>query len=267
MMKNKTMIWAFAFIFLIAIMQSASSEMWMWSNTFIDTPKQTLTHHTYIQIDDTSNALVTIGQTVPIELIAGLGVDLPLNLTTSNLTGLGSIDYCNYTISVTNNIYDLSLFGNTNYKIINQTITNYNVYYPSGSNATNNVTQFYLRAKDLLTADFVCHYTNVADLNNSVVLSNQIATVSAYIPAFQCDGCSKYTFENLVNQNDQFAESINNATAFYDNFQNLVDKDFFVWLVVSWLIKIALILTAVGLIFVAMYFLYIFFKSIAEKIR
>lgn len=261
-MKNKMMIWAFAIILLIVLVNGASAEEFLWQNTIIDNQKQTLTHHTYIQIDDTSSALVTVGQTVPTELIVGLSNDLPLDLTQSG--GLGTLDYCNFTLSITNNIYDLSPIGFTTYKIVNQTITSYNKSY-SNVNATNDVYQFYLKDKDSVTADISCHFTNPADLQNSQY--TDIGSIAIFTPAFQCDGCSKYTFENLVNQNDQASESINNATTFYDNFQNLVDKDFFVWVVVSWLIKISLIFVAVALIFLAMYFLYIFFKSIAEKIK
>jgi hypothetical protein len=250
-------------ILLIVLINLSSAEINMWTQTVTDPDKQLVIQHSFFSIDDTSDSLITVGQTVPIIINGQTHNVLPFNISTNYSQYPNAIvDYCNFTITVFRNIYDLSLFGTTNYKIINTTLEITNDYFDSAITSVNH--QINLRAKDSASVDMSCHYTNKDTL---FIEGHYFGEITAFVPNYACKGCSEYSFEELSNENAKLQETVDQETSVYAKIQGLVDKNYIIWQIFSWFVKIALLLFSVGLLFAGMYYFYIFFKSIGDSIR
>jgi hypothetical protein len=259
-MKNKILM-AFAMIFLIAFISQASADIWSWQDTIIDTNRSIVRHHAYYQVQDTSFVNILIQFPIPIELVVGVQ-DLPYDIGATYPQFAGSyVDWCNYTITWQKNEYDSTL-GLTNWKIINTSLITTNTFFANTS-ATNQVDKYNLRARDGLIADIDCHYTNPETLFIDNVYFGQI---SSYVPAYECLGCSDKSFEQLTQENLVLEKRLTEETDMYTQIQSLVDKNFMIWTILSWFVKIALIFLAIALMFVGIYYFYLFFKSIGDKI-
>lgn len=261
-MKNKILLSIIAGIFLVLLINSASAELWGWSQTIFPT-KNIVRYHLYYQIEDTSSDLITIQKPVPIQLLANVQ-NLPYNISTYYPQYPNAlVDWCNYTITWQRNIYDNSFFGDRKFNIINTTLETANTFYQN-TNATFNISIYNLKAKDGLLADMDCHYTN----NDTLFIENTyFGFITGYIPSFECSGCNDHTFEELTNLNEQILSNNFQEVGIFNQVQNVVEKNFQVWIILFWIIKISLILTAVLLMFVAIYYFYLFFKSISDGIR
>lgn len=252
---------AFAMIFIIAFIAQASADIWSWEDTLIDQNRSIVRHHAYYQIQDTSFANILIQKPVRVELVAGIQ-NLPYDIGAGYPQFAGSyVDWCNYTITWQKNEYDSTL-GLTNWKIVNTTLETTNTYFANTS-ATNQVNQYELRARDGLIADIDCHYTNPETLFIDNIYFGQI---SSYVPAYECEGCGDKTFEQLTQENLVLEQRISEETGVYTQIQSLVDKNYTIWVILSWFVKIALIFLAIALMFVGIYYFYLFFKSIGDKI-
>jgi hypothetical protein len=86
------------------------------------------------------------------------------------------------------------------------------------------------------------------------------------MPSFECEGCTQYTLEELSYQTEKSDEITANEVAMYDKIQIAVDWNFQIWLILSWIIKIAMVLVAVGLIFASVYYFYVFLRDIEKEI-
>jgi hypothetical protein len=251
MMKNKILVGIIALIFLISL---TSAEVNVFQSVIIDNQTSSVTQHTSFQLEDTSSSLLLLHKYVPVNVIYSTQ-DLPFSLGDSR----GFIENCTLNI-----LHQANRYSSDNDLLTNLTLENETYVITNASSAPPITLNYRLLSRDYLSADFTCYYSNNQYLYFENILGGN---VQIQIPAFACKGCTESSFQALTDANADIENRTTEATKFYVNFQNLVDKDFFIWLVVSWLIKIALIFIAVGLIFIAMYFLYIFFKSISEKIK
>lgn len=260
-MNNKILSTIFAMIFLILFISQVSGDIWSWQDTVIDTDRSIVRHHAYYQIQDTSYVNILIQKPVPVELVAGVD-NLPYNISIYYPQFPNAlVDWCNYTITWQKNEYDNTL-GLTDWRIVNTTLETTNTFF-TNTNATNQVNQYKLRARDGLVADMDCHYTN----NETLFIENTyFGQISSYVPAYECEGCGDKTFEQLTQENLFLSQRIAEETAVYTKIQSLIDKNYQIWVILSWFVKIALIFLAVTLMFVGIYYFYLFFKSIGDKI-
>lgn len=260
-MKNKLFLSVIAGLFLILFMQSASAEVWVWTNTIF--PNETMVrYHAYYQIEDTSFTNILIQKPVRVQLIGNVQ-DLPYNISQYYPQYPNAyVDWCNYTITWQKNEYDSTL-GLTDWKIINTSLITTSTLFQN-TNATFQIDTYTLRARDGLIADMDCHYTNPDTL---FIDNNYFGFISAIIPAFECKGCGDYTFEEVTNLNEQIEANNFQEKGFADKIQQVIEKNFQVWIILFWFIKIALVGVAVILIFLPMYYFYMLIKSIQENIR
>ena len=264
-MKNKLLTSMIGMIFLVTLLvlnvNMASAEVWTWTNTIF--PNESIVrYYAYYQIEDTSNDLITIQRPIPIQLISDVET-LPYNISQFYPQYPNAyVDWCNYTITWQRNIYD-STYGFTNYQIVNTTLEVTNIFYEN-TPATFNVTQYYLKARDGLIAQIDCHYTNP----DTLFIDNlYFGFITAYIPSFECSGCGEHSFEELINLNKQIEDNNFQQLGLTDKLQQIVDKNFQVWVILYWILKIGLIFLGIVLIFVPLYYFYLLFKSISDGIK
>jgi hypothetical protein len=251
------------FCILTILPNFVNAEVSLWNNVILDTNNSIVKHHLFYQLTDTFQQVE--GQT-GIFAIADLvkshrnkvvlvGLYYDVNAIPYNLT-YGSVDYCNLSIKQFHNVYDSSgeLTG-SNY-------TSDSLLFGTGV-ATAGSFLVNMKADDTITADMSCHYTDTRSLFEDNILVGKITT---FIPSFSCADCEQYSFEELSNEVDRTDEIIAEQNAMWTNIQNVIDFNFTGWLILSWLIKIAIIFIAVGLLLTTIYYIYNFVKSIEEEI-
>lgn len=259
MKKVYSMLSIFAVVFVLCIIQ-VSAEVILFQDTFIDRNQSLVTQHAYYQLQDTSINLITIIKPVKIKL-SNQVQSLPYNISAVYPQYPNAlIDWCNYTIVQQKNIYDTTLGLTTqgNYNILNTTYERTNIFYQN-INATGNITDLELRARDGVVVDMTCHYT---DPNTLFIDNVYFGSISAYIPAFECLGCSSHTFEEVTKVNDAYLANLQQSNKLFTYTQSLLDKNVFIIGVIVWIIKIALIFLALGMIFMFFRYLYIFVKRV-----
>lgn len=233
-------------LFLIPI---ASAEINLFNSVIKDNSVSMVRHHIFYNFDDTSASQIGKNKDIPIALNYVVQA-LPYNLT------YGNVDYCNLTILHFKNEYD----GNGDF--INSTIETQSLYFTSIP-TTSGFLIFNMRSRDNLLGDISCHYTDINSLYEQNVLVGKIGT---YLPSFECVGCSDFSLEELSNQIENNEEIANNELEIYDKVETFFSWNMQVWLIASWLIKIAFILLAITLIFSGIYYFYKYLKSIEELI-
>jgi hypothetical protein len=255
-MKNKIIILMTA-IFLLISIASISGEEYLWNSVSLDYTDQTVNNHAFYWFDDTSETHAGMQKDIPITFYYVVQ-QLPYNLTN------GNVDWCNLTITHFRNIYGIFFipFTEISTSIINTTIETQNVYFTTAPVTSGQIT-INVRKSDTLNADMKCHYENVSDLYEDNILVGQITT---YMPSFECNGCSQYDFEQLTYETENAESITQNQLEIYDRVQTVIDWDFQIWLILSWVIKIAFLLLAVGLIFLGVYFFYQFLRKLSENI-
>lgn len=248
---KKLMIFALILIMinLIFCIKLINAEMYFWENIIIDNSTSTVTQHGYYQFQDSSNSF--IGRNKNIEIVLWYTVEaLPKSLY------IGSVDWCNFTISHIKNEYDKE--GN----FLNYTTNIYNYYFTNSSLNSSQLT-FYLKDRDSLVNDMVCHYTNIDELYVDNALIGRYGT---YFPAFECDDCGDYTIEQLSNEIEKIDKTTQNQISIYEKIQNLIYMNFQIWLILVWLVKLGFIIAGIGLIFLGIYWFYLFIKDIEQRI-
>jgi hypothetical protein len=255
-MKNKILILMTAILLLISI-GSVISEEYLYNTVSLSQSEQTVNNHAFYWFDDTSETHAGMQKDIPITFYYVVQ-QLPYNLTN------GNVDWCNFTITHFKNIYGVSFeFGiGWSSSIINTTIETQNVYFTTALITSGQIT-VNVRKSDTISADMKCHYENVSDLYEDNLLIGQITT---YMPSFECNQCSQFDFEQLTYQTENAESITQNQIAIYDRIQTVIDWNFQIWLILSWIIKIVFLLLAVGLIFSGVYFFYQFLKKISESI-
>jgi hypothetical protein len=262
-MKNKLLIMVMGMIILLAIIpQFANAEIYLWNNVIVDNATSVVKYHAYYWFDDTSARGIGKQKDVPIDLIYDVQA-LPYDLTIGGY--YGSVDWCNFTTRHYHNIYGTTFTawqGFSGGELLNTTTEIQSVYFSGGGFTTDKIT-INMRDKDSLTADMTCHYTDSRSLYVENVLIGRYTT---YMPSFECEGCTQYTLEELSYQTEKSDEITANEVAMYDKIQIAVDWNFQIWLILSWIIKIAMVLVAVGLIFASVYYFYVFLRDIEKEI-
>lgn len=258
-MKIQLLTLMMGMILLMAIMPTfVSSEIYLWNSVVKDNVTSVVKYHAFYFFDDTSAKGIGKQKDVPLTLMYQVQ-SLPLTLDSGN-----QIDWCNLTISHYHNIYGTTFIawqGFLGGELLNTTTTTQNLYFNSGS-SSDKIT-INMRDKDYLTATFTCHYTNNTNLYEKNILAGNFAT---YMPSFECEGCSQYSLEELSQQTEKQSEITTNELAIYDKIQIAIDWNFQIWLILSWILKIAFIFVGIGLIFASVYYFYIFFKKLGEAI-
>ena len=254
---KKILILMIGIVFLLGI-ANVSAEEYLWNTVSLSSTAQTVNHHAFYWFEDTSASGIGNNKDVPITFYYTVQ-RLPYNLTN------GNVDWCNLTITHYRNIYGTQFVAWQGFyggELLNTTIETQNVYFTTAPVEYGQIT-VNVRNRDTINADMKCHYENVSDLYEQNILVGQITT---YMPSFECSGCSKYDFEELSNQITTEESITQNELAIYDKFQTVVDWNFQIWLILSWVIKIIFLLLAVSLIFGGVYYFYSFLKKIAQEI-
>jgi hypothetical protein len=250
-------------IFLLAIMTTfVNAEVTFWTDINIDYDDQTVVQHGYYQFDDTSAK--GIGRNKPIEVILWYDVSaLPFNLNPSNYSGY--VDWCNFTITQYKNEYGTEYIawqGFVGGEYLDTTVEIDN-YYFANTTASSGQLSYDLKDKDSLIIDMKCHYT---DANSTFADSVLFGRFTTYFGAYECDDCEEYSLEELSNEIERNEQATAEGTEIYEKIQYVIDMNYNLWLIASWLIKIAFVFTALGLVFGGVYWLYLLFKNIEREI-
>lgn len=252
-------------IFLAVLLSvSVKSEMVSWSSVAIHENTNSVSHHSYYQYYDDIEELSRGGQLIvdlKRSLLSGRTNNVivwaniePMPYVTANYT----ISYCEMNVSWMKTDYD----NDGNLISTNETILGF-TYSGGGINTTE--LYFELKNRDSLVTDVQCYYntTNPTYLYDESVLFGRSGI---YIPANKCNDCEEFTLEQLSNEIERQDQIIAEETSIYVIIQKVIDFNFQIWLILSWLVKLLLLIVAVFLVFYAIYYLYVFLKDIHDKI-
>jgi hypothetical protein len=257
MMKNLVL----TGLFLLFISPLITSEMYLWNSVIVDEPNSVVKHHAFYWFDDTSAR--GIGKQKDIPIILWYEVEpLPYDLASRGYWG--EVDWCNLTIKSYHNIYGTTFVafqGFSGGDLLNTT-TEVQTYYFTNTSLSYGQIVLNMRDKDSFVADMICHYTD----NRSLYVENAlIGRFTTYTPSFECEGCSKYSLEELSNQVEKQDEITANELEIYTAFQSMINWNFQIWLVMSYVVKIGFVFVAIGLIFATGYYFYMFLKKIGDE--
>lgn len=235
-------------VFLLASMNFVQSEIFLWNDVNINQDENLTIYHAFYKVDDTSEGFRWRNRDIPIEFFYNIQ-SLPFSLAG------GSVDWCNFSITHYANEYD----SEGNY--VDTTINRQSIYFDSG--VYDGIISIDVRDADEVTADVKCHYTNQSTLYQEHAL---IGRFDITIPSYECRGCSEYTLEELSNEVERTDEITGNELRIYNIMGIIVNLNYRLWLIVSWIIKIFLLVFAIGLLFGGVYYLYKFLEDIAKRI-
>jgi hypothetical protein len=243
---------------------SVSAEISLWNNVLIDEDESVVKQHAFYTMEDTSSRGIGANKDTPIYVWYNVEA-LPYDLNSYNPNYNGVIDWCNLTIRHYKHTYGTDFFafsGSYGGSLLNTTTETQSVYFANTSQTSDTIL-INLRDRDSLNIDMSCHYT---DSNYLYVESVLIGGFTTYSSSFECDTCTQYSLEELSHQTEKEEEITLNEVAVYDNIQTMIDWNFQIWLIMSWIIKIGMVLVAVFLIFAGGYYFYVFLKDIANNI-
>jgi hypothetical protein len=264
-MKNKNIFgMILGTIFLLAIMQNISGEIFLWNTVTTNNITNMTNFHAYYQFEDTSTTGIGSGQDT--KVIFRYHIEpLPLNLTGDNVT-FGEIDYCNFTIIHTRNIYGVTFVafeGFSGGQLLNTTIETQNIFAEANASVNDGELFVLMRDKDSVVADMKCHHTTLEGLYENNILAGSFAT---YMSSYECSQCIDYSLEQLSNMAVRNENITASQISVYHNVQRVVDFNWQIWLIISWVIKIGFIFVGVGLIFAGVYYFYIFFDNMGREL-
>jgi hypothetical protein len=249
------------FILMLAILLSFNfvhAEVTYWQDTLLLDSTGIVRYHAFYQFDDTSANAIGRQKDIPVEIFYNVN-SLPYNLT------YGTVDYCNLTLIHYKNIYGTNFVafqGIVGGELLNTTITTQNVYFNSGS-YSGTLTEN-LRDKDYMTVDMDCHYTDTRSLYEQNIL---VGSYTTFFPSFACDECSQYTVEELTNAVDNSDNQTAQEMLIYNSVGTIVNYNYQIWTILSWLIKIGFLIFSISLIFAGVFFIYKFLKEVGNDIR
>jgi hypothetical protein len=239
---------------------SVKSEMYLYNNVEKINSSGIVDYSAFYFFDDTSSTGIGKQKNVPI-IFYYVVEPLPLNLSGSH----GVVDWCNFTIVHTHNIYGTTFIAWQGFfggELLNTTIETQSYYFDNASLNSGKIL-INMRDKDSVSAKMKCHYSNSNYLYDESILAGRFTT---FMPSFECKGCTQYTLEDLSNQVEQQENITANELSIYQNIQTAVGWNFQVWLIVSWVLKIGFIFLGVALIFIGVYWFYLFLENIARQI-
>jgi hypothetical protein len=264
-MKNKNiMMIIMGMIFLVVTMQLISGEIYLWNEIKVDNTTQIVNYHAYYQFLDTSASDIGSGTYTALTLKYHIE-PLPLNLTPDGAT-LGEVDWCNFTITHIKNIYGTTFVafeGFSGGQLLNTTVETQNIYFSTNASVDEGLIVILLKDKDSVTADMRCHYTTSDGLYWKNILAGRFDT---FMSSFECSQCKDYSLEQLSNMAQRNENITANQVSVYYNIQKVVDFNWQIWLIVSWILKIGFIFIGVGLIFAGVYYFYVFFSNIGREL-
>lgn len=263
-MKNKNLVFAVGMIFLLLIISNISAEVFLWDSVTKDNSTQIVNYHVYYQFDDTSTTGIGLSQDTPITLVYHVEA-LPLDLTPDG-ANFGNIDYCNLTISHTKYIYGTNFVafeGFSQGELLNTTVETQNIYFGTNASINTGSIVLLLRNRDSVVADMKCHYTTLDGLYENNILGGFLTT---YMSSYECSQCVDFSLEQLSNMAEKNQNITANQLSIYTNIQKVVDFNYQIWLILSWVFKIGMIFVAVGLVFAGVYYFYVFFSNIAKEL-
>lgn len=250
-MKYKILTLAISMILLMVIMPNfVNAEIFLWNDVITSKAGNFTSHHAYYQLDDTSDGFKWRNREVPIT-IKFTTQDLPFNLS----AGHGQVTSCNFSFTAFHNTYDDD--GN----FLGDTTESGSFFFDSGINE-GEVT-ILLKDDDDITADFKCIYTDNEFLFESNILVGRIST---FLPSFECKGCTEFTLEELSDEIDRSENTIRSELAIYKIIQDVIKRNFQLWLIASWIAKTFLLIFAIGLIFASAYYMWKFFEDVSKRI-
>jgi hypothetical protein len=255
-MKNKRLEFITAIFLLLVILSlmPVRAELSMHNSVALinktSTNETIVRYHSFYQFDDTSSD--GIGRWIAIPVFYNIDVEpLPYNLS------YGEVDWCNFSVTHYRNNYDSS--GN----IINTTTDIESEFF--GTNVSHAIAVNYqlMKARDSAEANMDCHYTDVRSLYEGNVLVGRFTT---FFPSFVCSGCTQYTLEELSQQTAINENLTANQLGVYSNVQKVVNYNYQIWVIASWIAKIGFVFIAIGLIFLGIYYFYNLIKNIEQQI-
>jgi len=247
-------------ILLIAIMLSisfANAEMNLWNNAVLDKTNSIVKYHAFYVFDDTSSKGIGKNKDVPVIVYYNVQA-LPYNLTG------GAVDWCNLSITSFHNIYGTDFIAFQGFfggQLLNTTTDTQSYYFGTGG-ASNGQITLNMRDKDNAIIDMSCHYTDPNYLYQDNVLVGRFTT---YLSSYECEKCTQY-YEEVSNEADYSDELTQNELGIYNKVQSVITWDYQVWLIASWVIKIAILFIAVALIFSGAYFFYSYLKKLGNSL-
>lgn len=245
-----------AFIFLLTIIllnvNNASAEINLWTNTIVDSNSSTVSMYELINVGDTSTAIASIPRATPVTIRYDTQL-LPYNISQYYPQYQNAVvDWCNLTLKFEANEINTTSGQIQNYSTL---VTSY--YFTNFSSGTLN---YNMNNEDVLSVEMKCHYTNPDTLFIDSVYFGQFAV---FFPARSCTGCDEHSFEQLTQANDAFASGAVQELGIYGIIQNIVEKNFQLWFIVAWILRIGILLASVGLIFAGVYFMYVYITKLA----
>jgi hypothetical protein len=226
---------------MILLSYFAQGELYLWNTVSKDYANDLVKYHAFYTFEDTSASGIGKSREIPIDFL----------VTTENLPfsvgGVVNIDWCNFTLVHYKSVYDND--GN----LINTSKETESRYYTSGVNSETITIN--AKARDRIIADMSCHYDDGDYLYYENVLGGRFTTFTG---SYECSGCTEFTLEELTNQINNLENISNQEIQIYENVQKVVDYDFQVWLVLSWVVKIAFIFIAIFLIISSIRYFYNF---------
>jgi hypothetical protein len=253
-MKNKLLMFVMSAILLLTIMSNfVSAEVYLWNNVIVDTNSSLVKYHAFYWFDDTSAKGVGTNKDVPVTLWYVVEALPYMNLSA------GEVDWCNFSITHFENIYGTLVATG---QLLNTTTDTQSYYFANSSLSDGKIT-INMKSRDNMIADMTCHYTDSSSLYQDNALIGRFAT---FMPSFECAGCTQYTLEEQSNAIEKSDEITANELSIYDKIQTFIGWNYQVWLIMSWVIKIAFIFLAVLLIFGIVYYFYIFLVNLAKEI-
>jgi len=243
-------------IFILLVSPLIQGEIYLWNDVLKNTTDcvDCVKDHLYYKLVDTSAREIGRNKDVPIYLAYNIQ---PLPYDLSGYGYGGEIDWCNLSTRHFINEYDNQ--GN----LINTSTEEQNIFFENTNATSSGSFQINMRSRDSVIADISCHYTDPTYLYVENVLFGRWTT---YMPSYECEGCTEYSLEQMSQETEQNEQITANELTIYNNIQKVVDWNFQIWLIASWIIKIAFVLIAISLIFAGVYYFYIFLQNIANEI-
>jgi hypothetical protein len=243
MKTSKILLLFISFFILINSINFIYSEVYLYDTVIRDNSTSTVNFHAFYVFQDTSVTGKGAGQEIPLTFWYQVEA-LPINISIA----LGDVDWCNFTIKHYRNSSLLETFNS----------------YFENSPANNSKIVVLMKDRDSLTADMKCHYTNL----DGIYAGNSLAgDFNLYMPSLQCTQCIDYSLEQLSDATARNENITRDSMGIYSSIQKVVNFNFQIWLIISWVLKIGFIFIALGLVFAGVYYFYVFFSNIGKELN
>jgi hypothetical protein len=230
----------------LLLVTTASAEIYMWNEVTLDTENNITNLHGLYTLKDVDSFWGNYEYDFELHYSTQ---DLPFNLTG------GQVDYCNLTYAHYSNDYDSE--GN----FLNTTITETTLNFDSG--LSSGVIDIEMKRNDNLITDMRCHYTDGDYLYQDNIL---VGRYSVYVPSTQCNRCTEFTLEELSNELERSQEVTERELQIYEIVGTIIELNYRLWVIVSWIVKIFLLVITFVLVFSGIYHLYKFMEDLARRI-